>query len=768
MPLMPVTGIQAVQVLPQVKKRDGQTIQVFDFTKVRNAIRKAWLEAEGVIDEDKLVAVTNFVASTIPDDVIGVEEIQDLVEAALMRKRLFKVAKAYIVYRHERSEKRKTRHKPDEDAVANYVHFGKYARHQPDLLRREVYLETVSRTEDMHLRRFAHIPGLAEDITWSFDRVREKRVLPSMRSMQFGGKAIESVNNRIYNCTFSFVDRPKVFAEALYLLLCGSGVGFSVQYEHVDQLPPLKHVDLNKVVHHTVADTVEGWADALHTLFTAHVDGFYVEFNFSKIRDRGTPLKTSGGLAPGHRRLKESLEQIRKVLEGAAGRKLRPIECYDIFCHAADAVLSGGIRRSAMICLFSLEDSEMVYAKTGRWYDTHPWRTNSNNSVMLKRDEVKKKQFKRIYQMVREWGEPGFYFCSDYDHGANPCVEIGLNPKLTVDAETRPMLEGKLGKEAAAALEDGQTLTGWAFCNLCELNAKKFTSAEDFLEAAKAATIIGTLQASYTSMPYLGWVSEIIAEREALLGIGMTGMLDSPAISTDPATQRLVAESIKKWNAEYAAKIGIRPAARTTCVKPSGTTSLELGCVASGHHAHHAKRYIRRVTANELEVGFQAFRKLNPHMCVRKPNGDWAVEFPVEAPEGAIVKEDLTALSFLAMVKSTQENWVLPGVARPASSPGLTHNVSNTIHVREDEWDAVAEFIWQNREFFTGVALIQMRGDKDYAFAPNEAVVTEADEARWNQLVDGYVPLDYSSVLEMDDGTSLTAEAACSAGGCEK
>jgi ribonucleoside-diphosphate reductase alpha chain len=348
------------------------------------------------------------------------------------------------------------------------------------------------------------------------------------------------------------------------------------------------------------------------------------------------------------------------------------------------------------------------------------------------------------------------------------CAEISLNPKLIIDEETRPLLEKKLTKNVADSLKAGDEFTGWAMCNLCELNAAKFTNLDDFMLAAKAATIIGTLQASYTSMPYLGWVSEIVAEREALLGIGMTGMLDRPDISTNPEFQRAVAAATIKWNTEYAAKIGIRPAARITTVKPSGTTSLELGGVASGHHAHHAKRYIRRVVANELETVFQAFRKVNPHMCVRKPNGDWVVEFPVEAPEGAIVKEDLSALDFLAMVKSTQQNWVLPGTARPASSPGLNHNVSNTVSVKPEEWDSVAEFLWHNREFFTGVSLLPSTGDKDYAFAPHEACVTEADEARWNQLVDGYTPLDYSAILEMEDGTSLTAEAACSAGGCEK
>lgn len=313
----------------------------------------------------------------------------------------------------------------------------------------------------------------------------------------------------------------------------------------------------------------------------------------------------------------------------------------------------------------------------------------------------------------------------------------------------------------------GEVYTGFAFCNLTEINAAALKSFEDFVEAAHAATIIGTCQAAYTNMPYLGWVSEVIAEREALLGIGMTGMMDSPAIALNPEYQRDIAARIVDWNAEYAQMLGTRPAARTTCVKPSGTTSLELGCVGSGHHAHHARRYIRRVTANELEPVFQHFKATNPHMCVRKPNGDWVIEFPVQAPDGAIVKADLGAIQFLEMVKSTQLNWVAPGTARPESSPGYMHNVSNTVQVRPEEWEGVAEYLWENREHFSGVTLISATSDKDYSFAPNEEIVTEADEARWNQLLAHYKTVDYSKLIEEEDSTDVVQELACVGGACE-
>lgn len=731
-----------------VRKRDGQTVQPFEVGKIENAVRKAWLEARGEVDEDSLQQVVAFVAATLRSGIADVEQIQDTIEIALMRAKKFAVAKAFIVYRQKRAEARTARRKPDTSAVSDYIHASKYARYLPEALRREVYEETVDRVEAMHQRRFAHIPEMGSLIKRAHQLVRQKKVLPSMRSMQFGGKAIESNHNRIYNCSATLIDRPRAFAEAMFLLLSGCGVGYSVQLEHVEKLPPLADVDMTKVIHHVVDDTIEGWAAALDALVNGYIGGYHVEFAFHQIRPAGTPLKTSGGRAPGHAKLKLALDRIRDVLHGAQGRQLRSVECHLILCHAADAVLSGGIRRSAMICLFSIEDSEMMHIKSDRdWYPKSPWLANANNSVVLKRDEVKEKQFKRIFGMTRNFGEPGVLFVSDYGHVTNPCAEIGLDPVL-VNA-------------------DGTTSTGWAMCNLCEINAAKLTSFEDFSEAAWAATLIGTMQATYTDMPFLGKVTEAIVRRDALLGIGMTGMQDAPLIACNPDYQRIIAGRIVNWNREHAALLGINQAARTTCVKPSGTTSLELGNVGSGIHPHHARRYIRRVTADALEVVFQAFKAANPHMCVKKPDGKWVIEFPVEAPEGAVLKEDLTAEEFMSMVRSTQQNWVVPGATRPSQVPGLSHNVSNTITVRPTEWITVADYLWSHRDNFTGVSLMPDTGDTIYAFAPFEAVKTEAQERRWNELIVNYKPIDYLSAFEAEDGTNLTGEAACAGGACE-
>lgn len=756
-----------------ILKRDGKTRQLFQSQKIRDAIKGAWVEVTGVVDVTMIDTITGWVVSqigTLPS--LTVEGIQDIVEIALMKFGHFDIAKAYILYRQKRAEIRAAAVHPDPAALEEYIQHAKYARHIPLELRREWYIESTRRVRDMHKRRFPHLVQQIDDV---FDKfVDTKKVLASMRSMQYGGKAIEVNNARIFNCSFTFVDRPRVFQEALWLLLSGCGVGYSIQFDHVDKLPRLTRVNVDSIVHHIVADNIEGWGDALGALVRSYLVedspeyGKYVEFAFHEIRAKGIVLKTSGGRAPGHRPLKRTLDRVRTILDGAQGRKLRPIECHDILCHGADAVLDGGNREAAMIALFSLEDSEMIYAKTGEWYVKYPWRARANNSVMLKRSEVRKKQFKRIFQMTREWGEPGFYFCESYEYGANPCVEIGLNPRLILDAQSILEIQRTKGDKypETRSLHIGDSYTGWAFCNLVELNAAKFESIEDFMAAAEAGTFIGTLQAAYTDMPYLGWVSEHICEREALLGVSMTGMMRTPSISCNPEIQRAVALKTIEWNRKFAIQVGVKPAARITCVKPAGTSSKILGIGATGIHPDHARKYINRVGANENQISFQAMKATNPHMCVRKPDGKWVIEFPVEAPATAIIKADVSALQFLEIVKSTQCNWVVPGTADETISPGLRHNVSNTIHVKEHEWEDVANYLWDNRESFTGVALLPFTGDKQYAFAPYEAITTEADEAHFRQLVANYKPIDWTAVLEDEDGTNLMGEQACAGGAC--
>ncbi|AKJ65102.1 hypothetical protein [Kiritimatiella glycovorans] len=637
---------------------------------------------------------------------------------------------------------------PVERALQDYVLASRYARHDPQRRRRETFEEAVNRVRAMHLRRY---PSAGGEIDWAFDRVLEKRCLPSMRSMQFGGEALERHHARMYNCAFSVCDRPSFFREALFLLLCGAGVGISVEYEHVSRLPALAKGPGGAPDRFTVPDSIEGWADALDRLVRARIEGRAVEFDYAQIRPRGEPLRVTGGRAPGPEPLRYALEQCDRILEGAAGRPLEPIECYDIMMHAADAVLAGGVRRSATICLFSPGDEAMMNAKRGDWIETHPHRARSNNSVKLLRGATSREQFMAIFSRVREWGEPGFYFAERPEYGTNPCCEIGLK------AWTRTR-DGRRGA------------SGWQFCNLTEINGDKLHSEEDFRIAVRAAAIIGTCQAGYTDFPYVGCETGRLCREESLLGISITGMMDRPATALEPQLQQRMARYAVDVNRETAACLGIRPAARVTCVKPAGSTSLLLG-TASGIHPRHARRYFRRIQANREDPVYAFFRERNPHMCensVWSSRGtDEVITFCVEAPEDARVRSELSAVEFLDLVRATRRNWVVPGTARPDSSPGLMHNVSNTVTVEDHEWSAVASYIWEHREEFSGLTLLAASGDKQYPQAPHEEVRTEEDEARWREICEKFRPVDFTEMREEEDQTDLRAALPCGGDTCD-
>lgn len=566
------------------------------------------------------------------------------------------------------------------------------------------------------------------------------------------------------NCSFSNCDRLRFFQEAFFLSLCGSGVGFSVQKHHVEKLPPLiDAIDETNVRHHVIKDTIEGWADALGALMVAYTSGHYVEFSYHKIRPYGAPLKKSGGKAPGHLGLKRSLDRCRAILDGALGRQLRPIEAHDIVCTVVDAVLSGGIRRSALLSLFSVDDQEMMEAKTGNWYETAPWRRNANNSAALHRPTVKMSSFDEIFRCVKEWGDPGVFFLDDMDTGVNPCGEVTLKPVLEITDWN--MVTELYARGYEGQLKPGDRVTGWQQCNLTEMNASLFDTEEDVMIAAKAAAIIGTCQAGYTDYAYLGPVSELVTERDYLLGVSMTGMVDRPALSFDPEIQRRAALLVVETNKEIADKIGIGVAARTTCVKPSGKTSLVLGCVGSGIHAHPGRRYFRRVIATKIDPVYRHFRETNPHMCEEMNDRQDLVTFCVTAPEQALTLQEQSAQDLLERVILTKRNWVEYGTVRK-SSP-MRHNISNTIHVRPGEWDLVKEFIWDHRDELTGLTLFAYDGDKKWPNAPRETVKTPEDEEKWKRLVSLYRPVDYSLMVEEEDTTDLQGEMACAGGLCE-
>jgi ribonucleoside-diphosphate reductase alpha chain len=545
------------------------------------------------------------------------------------------------------------------------------------------------------------------------------------------------------NCCATLVDRPEVFGQTMYLLLCGCGVGYSVQKQHVAKLPAIGVVDYNKVRYFRVDDSVEGWADAVTELVLSNIDGYYVEFDYSKIRPRGAPL-SSGGKAPGHLPLKKTLENIRAVLTRAAGRRLRPIECYDMMCYVAEAVLSGGIRRSSEIALFSPDDDEMMHSKDAENYDfvnKNPQRAMSNNSVVLLRPATTEEQFRDILKVAVERGEPGFFFTDNLDYVCNPCGEVGLYP----------VIDGK---------------TGFAFCNLTEINAAKFESGMDFLNAAQAAAVIGTLQASYTEIPYLGKVTEEIMERDAMIGVSITGIMDCPEIALNPGLQQKAAKMVMDTNYEVAAKIGLNLSPRCTTVKPGGTAPLELGGVASGIRPHHSRRYFRRVTANPLEPAAKLLKEVNPHMVAVKPNGDWCITFPVEAPRDAITVDNMPAVQFMNAIFSTYQNWVLPGT-RPyltTRERPLTHNISATVVVKPGEVDEVMALAWKNRENIAAMSFLPASSDKVYPYMPQEAVVTEADENLWRCLVKNCKPVNFSQIKQQ---VNVAAGEACAGGACD-
>ncbi len=607
--------------------------------------------------------------------------------------------------------------------LQNYTFVSKYARWIESENRRETWKEAVDRVKNMMHTHYSEA-GVTDDINWAYDLMLKKKVLGSQRALQFGGEPILKRHAKIYNCTSAYCDRLRFFQECFWLLLCGSGTGFSVQKHHVAKLPNLSQnkKDKRKGVKHKIEDSIEGWADALGILLSSYFNkpaepkwadfkDQHITFDYSNIREKGSQLSSGVGKAPGPEPLQNGLEKIRELLDGCVGneqKKLRPIDAYDIIMHSSDAVLSGGVRRSASLALFSPEDEEMAKAKTGNWYIDNPQRARSNNSALLLKDETTYEQFAELMESVKEFGEPGFIWSDSTEMTFNPCVEVGMWP---VDEAT--------GK------------SGWQGCNLSTINCSSIADAEDFYERCRAAAIIGTLQAGFTDLEYLGKTTNAIFEREALLGVSLTGIMEKHELVLTEQVLKKGAKIAVDTNKELAKKIEINQAARVTCLKPEGTSSAMLG-TSSGIHPHHAKRYIRHVQANTLEAPFQHFKSYNPQACEKSSwsanDTDEVIKFPVEVPDGSKLKNQLPAVEMLGVVKDAQRNWVHSGKNRALCTQDfLSHNVSNTVTVQPDEWGAVTKFIYNNRKYFAGISLIPLSGDKDYPQAPFTAVLTSRE-----------------------------------------
>ena len=601
----------------------------------------------------------------------------------------------------------------------------KYAKYQPELKRRETWKELVKRNMDMHIKTY---PNLKEEIKEVYKFVSNKKILPSMRSMQFAGKPIELSPNRIYNCAFAPVDDWRVFSEIMFLLLGGTGVGYSVQQHHVDALPEIRKPSADKTRRFLIGDSIEGWADAVSVIVKAYFfGGSKPVFDFRDIREKGARLVTSGGKAPGPQPLKECLIKLEGILDAKKdGEKLKPIEVHDMVCHIADAVLAGGIRRAALIALFSATDEQMISCKSGAWWETNPQRGRANNSAVLMRHKITKEYFMDLWKRIEASGagEPGIYLSNDKDWGTNPCCEIALRP--------------------------------FQFCNLCEVNVSDVDTQEELNARVKAAAFVGTLQAGYTDFHYLRPIWQRTTEKDALIGISMTGIGSGAVLKLD---MKEAAKVVKIENKRVAEILGINASARCTTVKPAGTTSLALG-TSSGIHAWHNDYYIRRVRVGKNESMYSHLVINHPELVEDeyfRPHDTAVIGIPQKAPDTAIFRTE-SPIQLLERVKKVHGEWVKPG----HRSGNNTHNVSATISIREHEWKAVGEWMWENKEFYNGLSVLPYDGGT-YIQAPFEDCTKEKYEELMKTLND----VDLSKIVEMEDTTDLSGELACAGGACE-
>ena len=601
----------------------------------------------------------------------------------------------------------------------------KYSRFIPELNRRETWEELVSRNKEMHQKKY---PQLKDEIENVYKFVYDKKVLPSMRSLQFGGKPIEISPNRIYNCAYLPIDDWRAFGEVMFLLLGGTGVGYSVQKHHVEKLPEIRKPKSDRERRFLVSDSIEGWADAIKALVKSYfTSGSSLRFDYSDIRPKGARLITSGGKAPGAEPLRICVEKIRSILDlKKDGDKLSPIEVHDIVCHIADAVLAGGIRRAALISLFSADDDEMISCKFGAWWELNPQRGRANNSAVLLRSKVSEEFFKELWKKIElsNAGEPGIYLSNDKDWGTNPCCEIALRP--------------------------------FQFCNLCEVNVSDVVDQQDLEDRVRAATFIGTLQAGYTDFHYLRPIWQRTTEKDALLGVGMTGIGSGAVQKLDVKAATKVA---KEENERVAGILGINKAARITTIKPAGTSSLTLGC-SSGIHAWHNDYYLRRVRVGKNEAIYTHLAINHPELVEDeyfRPHDTAVIGVPQKAPSNAIMRTE-SPLQLLERVKWFNQNWIKPGHKNGMN----THNISATVSIREHEWDAVGNWMWENKEHFNGLSVLPYDGGT-YIQAPFEDITKE----KYDQLMQTLHDVDLSKVVEFDDNTDLTGELACGASGCE-
>lgn len=607
--------------------------------------------------------------------------------------------------------------------IGDYIFVSKYARTVHG--KKETWDQSIDRVMEMHWRHLADdmtisdssLDDLSKEMSFAEKLYRNQVILGAQRALQYGGNTLLKHHARNYNCAGSYANRISFFQELMYLLLCGSGTGYSVQKVHVNQLPKMKGVDMSKQTTYVIDDSIEGWSHAVNALIESHYFGLpEVVFDSSRVRPKGAFI-TGGFRAPGPEPLMKCLSKMGKVLGKIRGRKATPFEVHRLACLIADAVISGGIRRSALLCQFDADDREMLTCKTGGWFSEFPELARANNSAIIL-PSTPKEVYENIFSSIKQFGEPGIIFSFHPDIVYNPCVEVSGYPQIEINGEIQ---------------------YGWFFCNLTEINGSKIKTKEEFFDACRGASVLGTIQASYTSFKVLTKASRLIAERDALIGVGITGMCENPEILFNPEIQDEGARLVQKTNVKMSRIIGINPAARCTVVKPSGNSSQLLGCTSSGIHKFPFKRFIRNIQAANTEQALRYVKEINPMMVkpsVYDKEVESVISFPVELDDNVLTSEYSSAVDFLEMVKMTKAHWIENGTnfdhpfyKKHPKFAKMRMNVSNTCMVKDDEWDEVKEYVWNNRDVFSGISFLPKGGDLLYPQAPYTSVLDEKELA---------------------------------------